>query len=94
MREFTGAVADYFKYEVPTIPDFIAFIGAYMLGVLKIIGINVPLYPFRLRNIKANYCYDIGKLLKLGYFPAYNLQEGMKETLNWYMNNDSAFQDL
>lgn len=91
MRELSDAVAGYFGYKISTIPDWIVWPGAYGLGLLKLFGIPVPLYPFRLRNIQANYCYDMGKTLRLGFLPNYELDQGIKETLDWYVKNDPNF---
>jgi nucleoside-diphosphate-sugar epimerase len=92
MRAFANAVAAYFGYDVPTVPYSIAFTAAYALGILKVMGIDVPLYPFRLRNIRANCCYDIGNSMKVGYIPRYALLDGVKECLDWYVGNDPDFQ--
>jgi len=92
MREFADAVAEYFDFIIPTIPDWIAWLVAYSLGFLKLFGIPVPLYPFRLRNIKANYCYDIGNSVRLGFFPTIDLKQGIEETLEWYTTKDQEFQ--
>lgn len=91
MREFSDAAGDYFGYRIVTIPDLIIYPVAYLLGVLKAFGFNVPLYPFRLKNIKANYCYNIGNSLQLGFFPKYGLRDGIRETLDWYVAHDAAF---
>jgi nucleoside-diphosphate-sugar epimerase len=92
MAEFGSSAAAYFKHKLMVIPDFIVYPLVYFLGIFKAIGFNVPLYPFRLKNIKANYCYDIGNTLKLGFFPKYGLIEGIEETLDWYVKNDQDFQ--
>jgi nucleoside-diphosphate-sugar epimerase len=92
MRQFSDAIGEYFGYRIVTIPDFIVYPAAYLLGILKAFGINVPLYPFRLNNLKANYCYSIGNSIELGFFPKYSLREGVKESLDWYVNHDSAFE--
>lgn len=88
MREFVDAIADYYKITVATVPSALMTLVAYGLGVFKFIGINVPIYPFRLRNIKSNYCYDVQKSLSIGYNPKYDLNSGIKETLDWYENNN------
>lgn len=90
MREFTQAVSDYYDVKIPTIPNIIVTPAAYVLGVFKFLGLNVPLYPFRLKNIKASYCYDIQKSTAVGYSPAYDLQNGIQETLDWYSKNPSS----
>jgi nucleoside-diphosphate-sugar epimerase len=92
MREFSNAIGEYFGHHIVTIPDFIVYPAAYLLGVLKVLGFNVPLYPFRLKNIKANYCYNIGNSITLGFFPKHSLNSGVKETLDWYVDHDAAFK--
>jgi nucleoside-diphosphate-sugar epimerase len=57
---------------------------AYFFGFFKLLGFKVPIYPFRLKNMKMTYCYNIQKSLLLGYKPAYDLKSGIKETLAWY----------
>ena len=84
MREIVDTVARYYKVAIPTVPNFAITAVAYALGLLKAAGLNVPIYPFRLKNIKANYCYDIEKSIKIGYKPQYDLTRGVQETLDWY----------
>ena len=55
-----------------------------MLGAFKLAGFDPPLYPFRLRNIKMSYCYDIQKSVRLGYDPQFGLSQGIRKTLDWY----------
>lgn len=92
MKEISDCVSNYFGYNLMSVPDLIAYFAAYFLGIFKLIGIKVPLYPFRLKNIKANYCYDIKNSVQLGYLPKYDLEDGLKETLDWYVKNDKDFR--
>jgi nucleoside-diphosphate-sugar epimerase len=84
MREVADTVAAYYGAKVRTMPSSLMTVGAYVFGVFKLLGVDVPIYPFRLKNIKANYCYDIRRSLQLGYDPPYDLVSGVKETLDWY----------
>jgi nucleoside-diphosphate-sugar epimerase len=84
MRELVNAAADYYGVKIRTVPSLVMAITAYGLGILKAFGLNVPIYPSRLKNIQANYCYDIQKSINIGYRPRYGLTEGIKETLDWY----------
>jgi nucleoside-diphosphate-sugar epimerase len=84
MREIVEAVAGYYRIIIPTIPSVLVTALAYALAIPKRAGINVPLYPFRLANIKATYCYDIQKSVGIGYDPQYDLGRGIAETLAWY----------
>ena len=87
MREFADAIAGFYRKNLLTVPNVIAYPAAYLLGLLKLFGLNVPLYPFRLRNIKANSCYDIHNSVRLGYNPRHDLHSGVFETLEWYEQN-------
>jgi nucleoside-diphosphate-sugar epimerase len=91
MKEISDCVANYFGLKLISIPEVVAWIIAYVFGVFKTIGLNVPLYPFRLKNIEASFCYDINNSVKLGYLPKYGLDRGLKETLDWYVKNDKDF---
>jgi nucleoside-diphosphate-sugar epimerase len=84
MREIVDAVAGYYGIVVRSIPGPLATILAYALVLPRRAGVKVPLYPFRLRNIRANYCYDVSKSVALGYVPRYDLRAGIRETLDWY----------
>ena len=84
MKQIVDTVGEYYKIKIPTIPTIIVYPLAYLFGLLKIIGLHVPIYPSRLNNIRATYCYDIQKSLDIGYKPIYNLSQGIKETLDWY----------
>lgn len=68
MREFSDEIAKHFGIKIRTIPYILAFLGAFSLGVLKLFGFKVPLYPFRLKNIMTSYCYDISNVVNLGFF--------------------------
>ena len=84
MREITDAVGAYYGISVPTIPSVVMTVIAYACLLPKRLGVNVPIYPFRLQNIRANYCYDIQKSIRLGFMPRYDLDSGVRETLDWY----------
>jgi nucleoside-diphosphate-sugar epimerase len=84
MRQIVDTAAAHYKVKIPTVPNIVITPIAYGLGLFKVLGFNVPLYPFRLKNIKASYCYDIQKSLRIGYNPQFGLAEGITETLEWY----------
>ena len=84
MREIVDTVASYYDIAVPTVPSWMVTLLAYALALPKQWGLDVPIYPFRLRNIKANYCYDIQRSVEIGFMPRYGLGEGVRETLDWY----------
>lgn len=91
MREFANEAAKNLGVHIHTIPEFIAWIIAYGLLPFKMLGLPVPLYPFRLKNILSNYCYDIQNATEIGYAPTWNLHDGMKKSILWYLNRDSTF---
>jgi nucleoside-diphosphate-sugar epimerase len=91
MREVVDMAATYYGINIYTAPNFIITPVAYIFGVFKLLGVKVPIYPFRLRNIKASYCYDIQNTSEIGYAPQYGLREGIKETLDWYESKNYSF---
>lgn len=84
MREIVDTIAAYYGVKIKTVPGVIMTLAAYFLGIFKSIGFKVPIYPFRLNNIKATYCYSVEKSVRIGYAPKYSLAGGVKETLDWY----------
>lgn len=84
MREITDRVAAYYGVRILTVPAVLLVVVAYAFGVLKKLGLNVPIYPARLRNIRANYCFSIEKAVRLGHVQRYGLDQGIKESLDWY----------
>lgn len=84
MREFADTVASYYNIDIRTLPRALVVPIAYVGGALKFIGFNPPIYPFRLKNIMMSYCYDTQNSMEIGYNPMYDLEQGVKETLDWY----------
>lgn len=84
MRRIVDLAAVHYGVKIRTAPVWLLLIAAYGLGVFKVLGLNVPLYPFRLRNMRMTYCYDVSKSLRLGYDPTYGLEAGIEATLSWY----------
>jgi nucleoside-diphosphate-sugar epimerase len=93
MRQFSDMVAAFWKKKLISFPDIIIYPLAYFLGLIKLFGVPVPLYPFRLNNIKSTYCYSIKNSLDLGYIPQFTLSDGVVETLKWYDENDISFKE-
>ena len=87
MREIVDQISGFYKIKIYTIPSFIMTVAAYFFGLFKKVGINVPIYPSRLRNIKATYRYSMQKSFIIGYTQKYNLRQGVEETLRWYEKN-------
>lgn len=84
MREIVQTVSEFYEVKIRSVPVWLLTMAAYFLGIFKLLGMNVPLYPFRLRNIRMTYCYDISKSVRLGYLPTHDLRSGISETLTWY----------
>lgn len=84
MHEIVDEVGRYHNLSIRTVPTWFITAVAYALAIPKALGLPVPIYPFRLKNIRANYCYDVRKSIDVGYNPKYDLQNGIKETLDWY----------
>lgn len=88
MREIVDEVAAHYGVRISQAPVWLVTLVAYILGAFKTLGLNVPLYPFRLRNMRMSYCYDVQPSVRLGYDPRYGLSEGIRETLAWYDAHD------
>jgi nucleoside-diphosphate-sugar epimerase len=84
MREVVDTAAAHYGVKIRRAPVWILVVVAYGLGALKALGLTVPLYPFRLRNMRMTYCYDIQKSVRLGYDPRHDLASGVRRTLEWY----------
>jgi nucleoside-diphosphate-sugar epimerase len=91
MREVVDTVAAHYGVRIRRAPVWLLIVVAHLLGVVKALGVDVPLYPFRLRNMRMTYCYDIQKSVRLGYDPQYDLASGVRRTLDWY-DAHPAFQ--
>lgn len=91
MRQFTTTAADHWKIKLITLPKVLIYPAVYFLGIFKLLGFNVPIYPFRLKNIVSSYCYSIKKSLDLGYVPRISFKEAIDLTLSWYDKMDPAF---
>lgn len=84
MRRIVDLAAAHYGVRIRTAPVWLLVLAAYGLGIFKVLGFNVPLYPFRLRNMRMTYRYDVSKSLRLGYEPTYGLEDGLENTLSWY----------
>jgi len=57
-------------------------------GVAKIMGIQAPLFPTRVRVMTTNYYYSIRKAKKeLNYRPVVSFEKGIMITGNWYLKH-------
>jgi len=60
-----------------------------MLGAKKLLNVTVPLTPSRVRTMCTHYVYSIARAQQdFGYHPTYDLQRGVAETAQWYMERD------
>jgi UDP-glucose 4-epimerase len=56
--------------------------------VAKVIGVEVEICPTKAAvGATERRCPDIGKIRRLGYRPAVNLDEGLKRTAAWYLEH-------
>ncbi|MCW2787357.1 MAG: NAD-dependent epimerase/dehydratase [Marmoricola sp.] len=84
MREVVDTASAHYGVRIRTAPVLLLIVAAYLLGILKLVGVPVPLYPFRLRNMRMTYCYDVSKSVRLGYDPRFGLADGIEDALTWY----------
>ena len=57
--------------------------------VCKPFGVAPPIFPRRVDWYRQNRAFDISKAKKeLGYQPAVDLDEGLKKTYEWYMQEN------
>lgn len=64
--------------------------------ILNMIGKSEQLIKFvpdRLGHDKR-YAIDPSKMLQLGWKPAYDFEEGLRKTINWYMENQSWIENV
>lgn len=91
IKEIAKAMAKALEVKLPRIhlPKTIAKIIAIFFEVLaKIIKIEPPLTRKRVAFLTENRIFDISKAKKeLGYSPEIKLEQGIKETVQWYKEN-------
>ncbi len=71
------------------VPSFIADFAAVLSEGIGHISGKVPiLNRERLKEFKAkNWSVECDEIVKLGFVPTYNLEEGLRQTINWYISN-------
>lgn len=72
--------------KVKSLPLFLFKFGAVLGDFLKILGLHFPLTSFRLKNMLTSSLYDLSDLQEICPNLQYTLEDGVKETLNWYKN--------
>jgi nucleoside-diphosphate-sugar epimerase len=90
MREIVDTVAGHYGVRIRTLPTLALIAAAYGFGLLRLLGLSVPIYPARLRNMRANYCFSMQKAVELGHVQRQDLAGGIAETLDWYDARDRA----
>jgi nucleoside-diphosphate-sugar epimerase len=69
------------------LPYAAAMCAAYlMLGAKTLFKVAIPLTPNRVRTMCTHYVYSIARAQRdFAYQPPYDLQRGVQETADWYM---------
>ncbi|MFH0782043.1 MAG: NAD-dependent epimerase/dehydratase family protein [Pseudomonadota bacterium] len=75
------------KIHIPALPFQLA--GTLCEKICIPLGIEPPIYRRRVDFFTKSRSFDIGKAKRLlGYAPKYGLQEGLRRTAKWYMEQD------
>jgi nucleoside-diphosphate-sugar epimerase len=89
-RDFVQIAAGALQVPPPSlsIPRWLAISLAFIMeGSAKLFSFHPPLTISRVRYLTENRAYDISKIKKeLGYRPI-KLEEGIKKTIEWYIQN-------
>jgi len=77
------------KIKKGSIPFWPVWIAAFLCeGVCKPIGVHPPLFRRRVEFFSKSRAFDISKAKReLGYQPKFSLEEGIKQTGDWYKEN-------
>ena len=92
MRDYFNLFCEHMKVKRPVyVPFFLIYPFAIILEVLaKCLGSRRPFLLTRAR-VKMFYCnniYDVSKTQKvLGFVPTTSLEDGVKETVDWWIGN-------
>ena len=88
IRELATAIAHSLHKELPrgSIPLWFANLASDMFSIVPgMKGENAPLTRSRVQFLTHSRVYDIGKAkTELGFAPSVELEEGMKNTAEWY----------
>lgn len=91
LKEIVKCVAKSINEKVPSwyVPKFIAFPISYLVELLsKILGINPPFFPNRVRIMTTNCYFNINKAKrKFFYRPQTSFERGTAITGRWLLNN-------
>jgi 2-alkyl-3-oxoalkanoate reductase len=85
LKEVVKHISKSVNVEMPkfTIPRSLVLLASYPIGILKKMGFDVPIYPFRVKTMTSTYFYDISKARReLGYKPTVTFSKGTKMTEN------------
>jgi len=71
------------------IPFWLAYAGSFIYAkICKLLGMKPLIYPSRVKTMILDYAYSIKKAKRdFGYKPRYDLNDGVKETYKWYLDN-------
>jgi nucleoside-diphosphate-sugar epimerase len=62
--------------------------GGLLSALCRPLGLDPPLAPARVRTLTQSRLYDISRAAeRLGFRPEVGLDEGLKRTVNWYLEN-------
>jgi len=86
LRAFVNKLADEMNVRRPiTVPLALARMLAWSGDILGLTGARVPYNSFRLRNIRTEYVFDLSKTRGVcGELPK-SFEEGVRDTVNWYL---------
>lgn len=89
-QEWAVSIAKALKVPPPRfyIPEGLAWMGANIMETIgRIIGLELPLTRSRVLAMSKYWGMDISKARReLGYSPRVDLEEGISETVAWYIN--------
>ena len=73
--------------EEISIKELIQVISELMEIEVKIIPSKAP------KGETEKRCPDISKMRKLGYSPNFSIRDGLKKTIEWYLNNPFSLKE-
>lgn len=92
LRDYVGVVADALDVPPPklTFPYWMFYYAAWLCELICVpFGIEPILHRRRVKFYKNNRAFDTSKAReRLAYQPTKTLEQGMKETVRWYRENN------
>ncbi len=74
-------------YHIGTQKEFKIEQIAKLIAKLLNLDLNIT-YGEKLHGSTSKRCPDIGKISKIGYKPQYEIEQGLKHTIDWYLNEE------